>query len=131
MEVKESILIHRELTESILGAAMRVHNQLGPGFLEKVYENALCIELRKRELKVQQQHAVVVYYDGNVVGEYQVDILVEGKVLIELKAVEQLCAAHCAQLVNYLKATRMSVGLLLNFGSPRLTWERMANTNIP
>ena len=107
---------HADLTEKIIGAFYRVHNVLGYGFSEKVYENALAIELRKLGLKVGQQARIVVYYNGEVVGEYQADLVVNGVVIIELKAVRQLADEHEAQLLNYLKATPIEVGLLLNFG---------------
>lgn len=107
---------HADTTEQIIGAFYHVYNTLGYGFLEKVYENAMAIELRKRGLNVVQQVPIKVYYDGHLVGEYFADLLVEGKVIVELKAVEALAAEHEAQLLNYLKATEIEVGLLLNFG---------------
>jgi GxxExxY protein len=107
---------HSELTEKIIGAFFRVYNQLGYGFAEKVYENALAIELRKQCLLVEQQKPISVYYDSLLVGEYFADIIVENVVIIELKAVRQLANDHVSQLINYLKATPIEVGLLLNFG---------------
>jgi GxxExxY protein len=104
------------LTETIIGCAFQVHNALGVGFLEKVYENALRIELSKRGLKVRQQEPITVYYDGQVVGEFYADLLVEDRVIIELKAVRSLDKAHEVQLVNYLTATGLDTGLLINFG---------------
>ncbi len=104
---------------------MKVSNSLGCGFLEKVYENALVHELRKIDLKVDQQHVMIVTYDGIVVGEYSADIQVEGAVLVELKAVKALDEIHMAQCMNYLKATGLSVCLLLNFGQPRLQVKRI------
>ncbi len=111
------ILKHGELTDKILGAFYKVYNALGHGFLEKVYENALVRELRKLGLEVKQQAPIHVYYDGEIVGEYFADLIVEDKVIIELKAAESIVDAHLAQLTNYLKATRQEVGLVLNFGS--------------
>ncbi|HJQ27584.1 MAG TPA: GxxExxY protein [Blastocatellia bacterium] len=113
------------LTETIIGCAMRVSNTLGAGFLEKVYENALVIELKKAGLAVEQQKNIAVRYEGIVVGEYTVDILVNDQVVLELKAVKLLDEVHKAQLLNYLRATGMKVGLLLNFGTPRLGVRRM------
>lgn len=107
---------HNELTEKIIGAFFKVYNHLGYGFSEKVYENALVIELRKLELSTQQQVPIKVYYDGAIVGEYVADLLVDAVVLVELKAARQICDEHVAQLLNYLKAASIEVGLLLNFG---------------
>jgi GxxExxY protein len=107
---------YEELTEKIIRAFYTVYNALGYGFLEKVYENALVIELRKMGLRVVTQYPINVYYDGQVVGEYFADILVEDLVIIELKAVRRLLKEHEAQLLNYLNATSYEVGLLLNFG---------------
>jgi len=104
------------LTEKIIGCAYKVHNTLGPGFLEKVYENALRIELQKLGLSVKQQEPIEVVYDGQVVGEYYADLWVEDRVVIELKAIQMLAKQHEVQLVNYLTATSINSGLLLNFG---------------
>jgi GxxExxY protein len=104
---------------------MEVHNTLGSGFLEKVYENALVVELRLRGLAVEQQDSTDVRYKGRVVGQYVADILVEGLVVLELKALDKLTGDHEAQVLNYLKATGLKVGLLINFGRPRLEWERL------
>jgi GxxExxY protein len=105
------------LTHKIIGAAFKVHNTLGPGFLEKVYENALRIELIKQGLQVQQQEAIKVYYEGEVVGDYYADLWVEKRIIVELKAVQSLTTEHEVQLVHYLTATGIDTGLLLNFGS--------------
>ena len=104
------------LTEKIIGCAFKVHNTLGPGFLEKVYENALRIELVKLGLGVKQQEPIKVYYEGQVVGDYYVDLWVENQVIVEVKAVQALSKEHEVQLVNYLTATGVDTGLLLNFG---------------
>jgi GxxExxY protein len=104
------------LTERIIGCAFKVANVLGHGFLEKVYENALVHELRKAGLDVAQQHGLEVHYDGILVGEFQVDLLVEGHVLVELKAVAGLQDTHVAQSLNYLKASGKPICLLFNFG---------------
>ncbi|HHB91453.1 MAG TPA: GxxExxY protein [Anaerolineae bacterium] len=109
-------LKYGELTGEILNAFFTVYNRLGFGFLERVYENALAYELRKRGYRVTQQAPITVRYDAIVVGEYFADILVDGKVIVELKTAERISEAHVAQLVNYLKATGIEVGLLLNFG---------------
>lgn len=106
-----------ELTEKIIGCAYVVHNKLGPGFLEKVYENALRIELEKAGFRVKQQGPISVIYDGQVVGEYYADLWVEERIVVELKAALALVKEHEVQLVNYLTATKVDLGLLLNFGS--------------
>ena len=105
-----------DLTQKIIGCAYKVHNALGPGFLEKVYENALRIELEKLGLRVQQQAPINVKYEGQVVGEYYADLWVNESVVVELKAVQVLVKEHEVQLVNYLTATGVDAGLLINFG---------------
>ena len=115
-EAKGADFLEKELTERILGASFKVSNTLGSGFLEKVYENALTIELRRINLSVEQQKRLQIHYDSVIVGEYQADLLVEGRVLLEIKATRQLDPVHEAQILNYLKATYIEVGLLLNFG---------------
>ncbi|MFA5422667.1 MAG: GxxExxY protein [Phycisphaerae bacterium] len=107
---------HSELTGQIIKAAQNVHNKLGYGFLEKVYHNALLIELPKYGLIAESEKPISVKYEDRIIGEYFADILVENKVILEIKAVKQLNPEHEAQLVNYLKATNIDVGLLLNFG---------------
>jgi GxxExxY protein len=106
-----------DLTQKIIACAYKVHNALGPGFIEKVYENALRIELEKLGLDVKQQEPISVGYDGQIVGEYYADLWVDGRVVIELKAVQTLTQRHEVQLVNCLTATGIEDGLLLNFGS--------------
>lgn len=105
------------LTKTIIGSAFKVHNALGAGFLEKVYENALRIELLKQGLEIKQQEPIEVYYEGEVVGSYYTDLWVENRVIVEVKAVQALSKAHEVQLVNYLTATGVDTGLLFNFGS--------------
>jgi GxxExxY protein len=107
---------HSELTEKILKGFYQVYNSLGYGFLEKVYENALVHELKQMGLFVRQQHPIEVHYNELKVGQYFADVFVEDSVIIELKASESLCEADEYQLINYLKATEVEVGLLLNFG---------------
>lgn len=120
--------LHADLTRQITGAVQRVHRALGAGVLEKVYENALAIELRECGLEFAQQVPIDVYYRGQLVGIYQADLVVNGLVIVELKAVEQLVEAHEIQLVNYLRATQMEVGLLINFGT-KLEVKRRIYTN--
>lgn len=107
---------HSEITEKIIKAFYKVYNTLGYGFLEEVYQNALFIELASMDLIVEKQEQVKVYYEGEEVGEYFADLIVEECVIVELKAAETLCEEHEFQLINYLKATEIEVGLLLNFG---------------
>jgi len=116
-----------QLSERIIGCAYSVSNGLGAGFLEKVYENALAHELRKAGLRVEQQRPLRVEYDGVVVGEYAADLLVEGCVLVELKAVKEFDEIHLAQCLNYLKATGLSLCLLINFGKPKAEVRRIVN----
>src|ERR1044072_7982168 len=109
-------LLHKEITDKIIKAFYKVYNELGFGFLEKVYENSLVLELKQMGLQCQKQTAVTVFYNNAVVGNYYADIIVNDCVILELKAAEVLVEAHELQLVNYLKATQIEVGLLLNFG---------------
>lgn len=107
---------HKKVTEKIIGVFYKVYRNLGYGFLEKVYENAMMVELRKEGVSAVAQSPIKVFYEGDVVGEYFADILVDNKVMVEIKAAKHLVAEHEAQLLNYLKATDIEVGLLLNFG---------------
>ena len=107
---------HSELTGKILRAFFQVHKEMGFGFSEKVYESALEVLLKELGLVPERQKEILVYYHGKVVGEYKADMIVNGVVLVEIKSVEKLIDAHDAQLLNYLKATEIEVGLLLNFG---------------
>ena len=107
---------HKELTERIINIFYKVYNTLGYGFLEKIYENAMMIEFGKAIIPAESQSQIKVLYDGEIIGEYFADILVDGKVIIEIKVVKNLIVDHEAQLLNYLKATNNEVGLLLNFG---------------
>lgn len=109
-------LLQQDITNNIIKAFYRVYNDLGFGFLEKVYENALYLELVDSGFYCEKQKKLKVYYKSHLVGEYFADIIVNGSVIIELKASESLCEEHELQLINYLKATEIEVGLLLNFG---------------
>ena len=111
---------HLELTETIIGAAIAVHSELGPGFLESIYENALKHELQKLGLGVEQQKVVSVCYDGVEVGEHRLDLVVENRVLLELKATEGMTNLFTAQVISYLKATGLEVGLIINFNEKLL-----------
>ena len=106
-----------ELTEKIIACAFKVHKALGPGFSERVYENAMRVELTLQQIKVRKQVVIQVYYEGEVVGEFVPDLWIEERILVELKAVLALQKDHEVQLVNYLTATKVDTGLLINFGS--------------
>ncbi|HLX21717.1 MAG TPA: GxxExxY protein [Usitatibacter sp.] len=115
------------LTSKVIGAAQRVSSVLGCGFLEKVYENALVVELGRRGLKVVQQKALAVSYESKVVGEYFADLVVENEVVVELKTVKNLDSIHEAQCINYLRASGAPICLLMNFARPRLDVRRIIN----
>ena len=119
-----------ELTNRIIKCFYKVYNTLGYGFLEKVYEKALFIELNKIELKVETQKPIKVYYDKQVIGDYYADIMVNDIVILELKAVEILCEQHELQLINYLKATNIEFGLLLNFGKKPEVRRKIFSNNL-
>ena len=116
-----------DITYAINGAVFEVNRVLGPGFLEKVYENAVLIELRSRGLKAESQVPIKVLYKEDVVGEYVADILVEERVIVELKTVERLEKIHEAQLLNYLKATGLNIGMLVNFRHPKAEIKRLVH----
>lgn len=115
---------HGDVTHIIIGCAMKVHRTLGPGFLDSIYQNALAHELRQAGLTTECERKIQVYYAGVIVGDFSADILVNGRVLIENKAVRSLIIAHEVQLVNYLTATGIDNGLLLNFGGRSLEFKR-------
>jgi len=113
---KESVMMNDELSERIIACAYKVDNTMGFGFLEKVYENCMAIELRKAGIEFRQQYPITVYYDDEDVGDYEADLFVHKSIVVELKSVANLVKKHEVQLVHYLKATRQPVGLLINFG---------------
>ena len=117
-------IIEKELVYKINSCVFEVYRELGHGFLERVYEKALLIEFDSQRLKAQAQVPIQVHYKGEIVGDYYADLVVEDKVIIELKAQEHLNKAHDAQLLNYLKATKIEVGLLVNFAYPKATVKR-------
>lgn len=118
-------IIFKDLAYKIIGIAMQVHNELGHGFLEKVYENAMMVFFRKEGIKALQQAAVAVRFLGEVAGDYYADILAEDKIIIELKSVQKITDAHRAQALNYLKATSLELAILLNFNKEKLEYERL------
>jgi len=121
-------MIYKEITDKILKCFYKVYNELGYGFLEKVYEKAMFIELSREGLDAKTQYGIEIFYDGCLIGEYCADILVNEKIIIELKAVDFIRKEHEAQLLNYLKATKIEIGFLLNFGKKPM-FKRMIFSN--
>jgi GxxExxY protein len=118
---KEKEYIHKELTEKILSAAFKVHNTLGPGYLESIYQNAMVIEVRSFGLKCDTEKLVEIFYN-NV--KHRLDLVIDDKVIVELKAVSEFHPVHKAQIISYLKATRLKIALLLNFGTEKVEYKR-------
>jgi GxxExxY protein len=116
---------YTELTGKIIGSAMKVHNTFGNGFQEVIYQRYLALEMEKQELKFQREMEIPIYYERVEVGQRRVDFLVEGKIMVELKAITELEKVHIAQALNYLEAYQLEIGLLINFGSTRLTFKRL------
>ena len=128
----EQTYLHSDITDKIIKAYYKVYNALGYGFLEKVYEKAMMVEFKKMGIKAFNQLPVTVFYEGEMVGDYKADIIVLDKVILELKAADSLCEEHEAQLMNYLKATEVEVGLLLNFGlKPQMKRKIFTNDKKP
>jgi GxxExxY protein len=120
-------LLFEDLTRRILESSFEVSNELGVGFLESVYENALCVALAQKHLEVERQKTLNVMFRGVTVGVFKADIVVEDKVIVELKVVENLRNEHFAQLLNYMKAGELRVGMIVNFGNPKLQYRRFDN----
>ncbi|MFN8673082.1 MAG: GxxExxY protein [Candidatus Sericytochromatia bacterium] len=118
-------LLYKNLTYKIIGLAMEIYNQLGYGFLEKVYENAFVIQLEESNLLYTQQKKFNVLFKNKIVGEFCPDIIVENKVIIEIKTCETIIDAHRSQILNYLKTTSLRVGLIINFSKTKLEYERL------
>jgi GxxExxY protein len=127
----KALVASDELSRKVIGEAMHVHRVLGAGFAEIVYKNALLIRLKKIGLRIESEKPLPVYFEGEIVGTFATDVIVEGRLLLELKAVSALVAAHEVQLVNYLTATKIEVGLLLNFGSRSLEIKRRTLGYLP
>lgn len=125
MAQKDTEFLYKDLTYEIIGAAIEVYKVLGYGFLEKVYKNALIIELKRRGINVKNEFLMKVYYKNEEVGDYSADIFVEDKVIVEIKVEKEYNSKHEAQLLNYLKATGMKVGLLINFGEKECEFKRL------
>ena len=124
-KIESDKIVYRELSYKIVGIAMTVHNELGYGFLEKVYENAMMILFRRDGITTQQQYPIKVQVHGEIVGDYYADILVEDKFILELKSTDQIVNVHKAQALNYLKATGIKLALILNFCKEKLEYERL------
>ena len=122
------MIMHEEITKVIIGCAFEVINELGSGFLESVYEKALLLALRQKGLSASSQHSVKVMFRDECVGDFYADIFVEEKVIVELKAVKTIASDHQAQIINYLNATGIEVGLLINFGNPKLEYKRFTRS---
>jgi GxxExxY protein len=118
-------IIHKDLSYKIIELALEVHNELGCGFLEKVYENALMVLLDREDIPARQQAPADVYFQNKVVGQYFADILVDDKLILELKTVDAISDVHKAQVLNYLRATGLKLGLILNFAKPRFEYKRL------
>jgi len=125
MDTNENGILYKDLSYKIIGIAMRVHSKLGYGFLEKVYENALMVLFRREGIEAKQQVPITVYFEEEVVGNYYADILVEDKVILEIKSVENIIDAHIAQSLNYLKATGLRLAIILSFSKEKLEYKRI------
>lgn len=121
-------LLYEDLSNSIINSAIEVHKNLGSGFLEKVYEKALIYELNQKNIKIDIQKSIDVHYKNIVIGKFTPDLIVDDKIIIELKALSTIESTHISQVLNYLKATNMEVGILLNFGRERLEIKRVIET---
>ena len=127
MITNEKEILYKDLSYKIIGSAMEVHSTLGYGFLEKVYENAMMLLFRREGIQAKQQAPIKVYFEGEIVGDYFADILVEDKIILELKVLEKITDVHIAQALNYLKATGLELAIILNFGKRKLEYERLIN----
>lgn len=125
---QDTALKHEQITKSVIGCAFEVINELGAGFLESVYEKALFLALRQKGLSAISQYPAKVIFRGECVGDFYADIFVEEKVVVELKAVKAIAPEHQAQVINYLNATGVEVGLLINFGNPKLEYKRFTRS---
>jgi GxxExxY protein len=124
MNTNNKDIVYKDLSYKVVGLGMEVHSKLGSGFLEKVYENALMVLLAKNEIPAQQRAPVRVYFDGKVVGEYYADILVDDKIILELKTLDKIADVHRAQVLNYLRATGKKLGMIFNFGRNGFEYDR-------
>ncbi len=123
----EKEIIHKKLSFDIMEAVFEVHNELGPGYSEGIYESALAKEFKDRSIKYERQKIIEIYYKGEKIGEYRLDMVVENKVILELKAVSALNEVFGAQVLSYLKATGLRLGILINFGGKKIEYKRIVN----
>ena len=123
----DTLIVYKDLSYTIIDACMEVHRILGPGFTEKIYEEAVIKEISSRSIAFERQKLIEVFYKGDKIGEYRLDIVVDNKVILELKAVSDMNSIFEAQLFSYLKATNMKLGILLNFGKKKLEFRRIVN----
>jgi GxxExxY protein len=121
----EENIIYKELSYKITKLALEVHNELGCGFLEKIYENAMMMLFEREKISARQQAPADVFFHEKVIGEYFADILVDNKIILELKTVDAISNAHIAQVLNYLRATGIKLGIIMNFGNPKFTYKRL------
>ncbi len=125
MHTNKNSIVYKDLSYQIIGLAMEVHGKLGFGFLEKVYENAMMVVLRREKIPAVQQFPIQVHFEGEIIGNYVPDILIDEKIILELKSVEKITNAHKAQVLNYLKATQKRLAIILNFAKKKLEYERL------
>ena len=125
MCTNKNSIVYKDLSYQIIGLAMEVHGKLGFGFLGKVYENAMMVLFRREKIPAVQQSPIQVHFEGEVIGNYVPDILIDEKIILELKSVEKITNAHRAQVLNYLKATRKRLAIILNFAKKKLEYERL------
>ncbi len=125
MCTNKNSIVYKDLSYQIIGLALEVHGKLGFGFLEKVYENAMMVLFRREKIPAVQQSPIQVHFEGEVIGNYVPDILIDEKIILELKSVEKITNAHRAQVLNYLKATRKRLAIILNFAKKKLEYERL------
>lgn len=118
-------LIYKDLTSQIIGLAMKVHRELGPGFVEKIYQRALYLELKRNKLRFERERKIEIMYNNANLGYFDADFIVDGKVIVELKATEYIGDIHLAQVISYSKAARLKVGLIINFANKSLEWKRV------
>ncbi|MDY7009477.1 MAG: GxxExxY protein [Planctomycetota bacterium] len=123
--VRKKQIFHKELSFEVVGCAYKVHRTLGPGFPEGVYHKALCYELINAEIPFESEKAIEVFHDGKICGEFRADLVVDNKIVLELKALEELNGNHISQAVSYLKATRLKLAILINFGTENLETQRV------
>ncbi len=123
--MEDEKVIYKDLSYKIVGLAMKVHGELGCGFLEKVYENALMLMFKKEKIEAEQQAPIRVMFQEQIIGEYYADILVEGKIIPEVKAVDQIIGVHVSQVINYLKATGLKLGMIVNYGRDSFEYKRV------